>query len=44
MQKTVLTMMTVQQLTPNNIKLVGDSVEDAVNYIVDKVEEILEEE
>lgn len=43
-QKTVLTMMTVQQLTPDNIKIVGNTVEDTVDYIVEKIEDIIEED
>ncbi len=43
-QKTVLTMMTVQQLTPNNIEIAGNTIETTIDYIVDKVEEILEED
>lgn len=42
-QKTVLTMMTVQQLTPNNIEIVGDTLEDTIDYIVEKVEDITDE-
>ena len=43
-QKTVLTMMTLNQLTENNIKAVGETVEDTIDYIVDKVEKIIDEE
>lgn len=43
-QKTVLTMMTVQQLTPTNIEIVGNTIEDTVDYIVEKIEDIIEEE
>lgn len=42
-EKTVLTMMTVQQLTPDNIELAGNTIETTVDYIVDKIEEIIEE-
>ena len=43
-QKTVLTMMTVQHLTPNNIESVGNTMEDTIDYIVDRIEEIIEKE
>ena len=43
-QKTILTMMTLNQLTENNIKVVGETVEDTIDYIVDKVEKIIDEE
>ena len=42
-QKTVLTMMTVQQLTPNNIEIVGDTLEDTIDYIIEKIEDITDE-
>lgn len=43
-QKTILTMMTLNQITENNIKTVGETVEDTIDYIVDKVEKIIDEE
>lgn len=43
-QKTILTMITVQQLTPTNIKIVGNTIEDTVDYIVEKIEDIIKEE
>ena len=43
-QKTILTMMTVQQLTPTNIEIVGNTIEDTVDYIVEKIEDIIKEE
>lgn len=42
-QKTVLTMLTVSQLTPNNIKLVGDTVEGTIDYIIENIEELTDE-
>ena len=42
-QKTILTMMTVQQLTPDNIKNVGNTVEDTIDYVVDKIEDLIDE-
>lgn len=43
-QKTIFAMMAAKQLTPNNIQLVGDSIETTVDYIVDKIEEVIDEE
>lgn len=43
-QKTILTMMTLNQLTENNIEAVGETIEDTIDYIVDKVEKIIDEE
>ena len=43
-EKTIYTMMVINQVTPNNIKIVGDTAEDLVDYIFDKVEEITEDE
>lgn len=42
-QKTVLTMMTMNQITPNNIQTVSGTATDVVDYIVDKIEEIIDE-
>ena len=43
-KKTILAMMTVSQLTPSNIELVGDTVESTIDYIVDKIEDITDED
>lgn len=43
-QKTILTMMTVLQLTPDNITLVGNTVESTIDYIIDKIEDITDED
>lgn len=43
-QETAYTMMTVRYVTPNNIKAVGSTVESTIDYIVDKIDEIIEEE
>lgn len=43
-QETVYTMMTVRYVTPNNIKTVGSTVESTIDYIVDKIDEIIEKE
>lgn len=40
-QKTVLTMMAVSQITPNNIEIVGDTGKDLVDYVMEKVDEII---
>lgn len=43
-QETVYTMMTVKYITPNNIEAVGSTVESTIDYIVDKIEEIVNKE
>lgn len=43
-QETVYTMMTVRYVTPNNIEAVGSTVESTIDYIVDKIEEIVNKE
>lgn len=40
-QKTILTMATLQYITPNNVTVVGETAEDIVDYITDKIEEIM---
>ena len=39
-QETMYTMFTLHYVTENNIKMVGDSAQDVVDYIFDKIEEI----
>lgn len=39
-QETMYTMFTLHYVTEDNIKMVGDSAQDIVDYIFDKVEEI----
>lgn len=43
-QKTILTMATLQYITPNNVVVAGETAEDVVDYIVEKIEEIIDEE
>lgn len=43
-QETVYTMMTVKYITPNNIEAVGSTVESTIDYIVEKIEEIVNKE
>ena len=43
-QKTILTMMTVSQLTPNNITLVGNTIEDTIDYIIKNIEDLTDED
>lgn len=40
---TVLTMVTLNYITTDNIKMVGDTAEDIVDYVVEKIKEINEE-
>jgi hypothetical protein len=40
-EKTIYTMMTVEQITPNNIEAVGNTAQDIVDYIVDKIDEVM---
>ncbi len=42
-QKTVLTMMTVSQITPDNIETIGETGKDIVDYVVEKIDTILDE-
>ena len=42
-QETVYTMMTVKYITPNNIKAVGSTVESTIDYIIEKIDEITDE-
>ena len=39
-RETMYTMFTLHYVTEDNIKMVGDSAQDVVDYIFDKVEEI----
>jgi hypothetical protein len=41
-KKTMYTMVIVQSVTPNNIEAVGDTITGAVDYITEKVEEIID--
>lgn len=41
-EKTIYTMMTLEQITPNNIEAVGNTAQDIVDYIVDKIDEIVD--
>ena len=43
-QKTILAMITVNQITPNNIKISGNTSEDAVDSIFVKIDDITEED
>lgn len=43
-QKTILTMATLQYITPNNVTVVGETAEDVIDYITEKIEEIIDEE
>jgi heme/copper-type cytochrome/quinol oxidase subunit 2 len=42
--KTIYTMIIVDNITPNNLATVGDSVQDTVDYIVDKVDQLLDKD
>lgn len=43
-QKTILAMVTVSQITPNNIEIAGNTIEDTVDYIFEKIDEITDED
>lgn len=43
-QKTILAMVTVSQITPNNIEIAGDTIESTVDYIFEKIDEITEDD
>lgn len=42
-QKTVYTMVIADQVTPANIQYVGNTVEDCVDYMFDKVDDLINE-
>lgn len=41
---TVYAMMAAKQITPNNIEVVGGTIEDAVDYIFEKIDALDNEE
>jgi len=43
-KKTIYTMMVVNQITPHNIEILGDSAKDVVDYITDEIKELTKEE
>lgn len=43
-QKTILSMVTVSQITPNNIEIAGNTIESTVDYIFEKIDEITDED
>lgn len=43
-EKTIYTMMTISKVTPDNIELAGNTAKDIVDYIYDKIDNILENE
>ena len=43
-KETVLSMMVVNQITPNNIEIAGNTIESAIDYIFEKIDEITEED
>ena len=43
-KKTIYTMMIVNQITPHNIEILGDSAKDVVDYITDEIKELTKEE
>jgi len=43
-KKTIYTMLVVNQITPNNIEILGDSAKDVVDYITDEIKELTREE
>lgn len=42
-QKTMYTMVIADQVTPANIQYVGNTVEDCVDYMFDKVDDLIHE-
>ena len=40
---TLYKMIIADNVTPNNIQIVGESVEDGIDYIFDKINEVVEE-
>lgn len=43
-ETTCYQMLAASAITPNNLTVVGETAEDIVNYIVDSVDQILEED
>lgn len=42
-RETMIEMIVVSQITPDNIATVGSTVTDTIDYLIEKVDEILEE-
>ena len=42
-KQTMYTMLIADQVTPANIQYVGDTVEDCVDYMFDKVDDLLDD-
>ena len=43
-EKTLYSMVVLENLTPNNIEAVGDTGKDVVDYIFDKIDQMNDEE
>lgn len=43
-EKTIYRMLIADQLTPANIQYVGDTVEDCIDYMFDKVDELINDD
>lgn len=43
-QKTVYTMLVLDQITPNNIKLLGDTGKNVIDYVTDEIGDILDKD
>ena len=41
---TIYKMIIADNATPNNIQIVGDTVEDGIDYIFDKINEVVEKQ
>lgn len=39
--KTIYAMITVNELTPNNIKTIGETGKDMVDYITDQIDKVV---
>ena len=42
-QKTMMTMYAASFVTPHNIEMVGDGVENTIDYLVDRIEEVVDD-
>lgn len=43
-KETVLTMVTLSYVTEDNIKTLGNTAEDVIDFVIDKIEEITDED
>lgn len=43
-KNTVYTMLALNQITPNNIKLLGETGKDVIDYVTDEIKDILDKD